>query len=279
MIWFNRLFPPFMVLFPLVFVLCTRAHPKRARDDAPRRMQRLWLVTLIALALHLVVQPWLESNPGSLEVLRRAWPLVLGTGGFMMIWFAFAMPALQAKHPGWRNLPNQGSPEPVRSASLTPRNTTSPISRGTWIMGWTLFGLCTGAIGWAITEGAPSVLLLSIAWWLGFSVYGSRASQVEAEPMDAAGSPELAEAWASLRSFKAWCFFSIGLLAMLGFAAVAVVTVYAPQSAGMSGAVLGTAGGIAGGVFGTVASIRRARINALLQELGEREGNGSAHVA
>ena len=39
------------------------------------------------------------------------------------------------------------------------------------------------------------------------------------------------------------------------------------------------AGGIAGGVFGTVASIRRARINALLQELGEREGNGSAHVA
>ena len=274
MLWFQRFFPAFMVLVPLAFTLIAGRHPERAHDDVPQRTRRLRVATLIALALHVTVQAWTESDPTGLRALRAAWPVGFGTGAFMLIWFALASPALQARQPGWRPMPHHGSPEPVRSASLTRRDTTTPISRGAWILGWALFGVCAGAVAWSIGKGAPAMLVLGLGWWLGFSVFGSRSSLIEAEPMDAAGSPELSEAWASLRSFKAWCFYSLGLLATIGFAGVAVLTVFAPDMAGMSGAALGTAAGIAGGVFGTIGSVRRARVNALLQELGTREANG-----
>jgi hypothetical protein len=145
-------------------------------------------------------------------------------------------------------------------------------------VGWIVFGLCVGATFWAIAQGAPAMLMLGLAFWIGLGVFGSRGTLTEAEPMDMAGSPELAEAWASLRGFKAWCFYGIGLVGTIGFAAVAVVTVYAPGVAGMSGALFGTAGGIAGGVFGTMGSVRRARVNALLQELAGNEANGPAQA-
>jgi hypothetical protein len=279
MIWFLRLFPAFMILFPLGFTLFAGRHPERASDEGTQLMRRLWSVTLAAITIHIAVVALTETDPEAWRLLRAAWPVGFGTGSFMVIWFGFAMKALQARQPGYRNLPNPGSPEPVRSASLTPRDTTSPVPRGAWFAGWAVFGLCAGATGWALLQGVPSMLILGLAFWLGMGVFGSQASLTEAEPMDTAGSPELAEAWGRLRSFKAWCFYGMGLIGTIGFAAVAVITVFAPGVAGMSGAIFGTAGGIAGGVFGTMASVRRARVNALLQELGTREANGPAQTA
>lgn len=279
MLWFHRLFPTFMILFPLAFTLFAGRHPERAHDDVPQRMRRLWFATLLALGLHVGMQAWIESDPTALELLRRAWPVAFGIGPFFVLWFVFAGPALQARQPGYRPMPHPGSPEPVRSASLVRRDSSCPISRGAWILGWTLFGLCSGAIAWSIAQGAPAMLVLGLGFWLGMGVVGSRSSLIEAEPMDAAGSPELAEAWASLRRFKSWIFYVAGLLGTVCFAGVAVMTVYAPDVAGMSGAVIGTAGGIAGGVFGTMASVRRARINELLQKLGASEVTGPGHTA
>ena len=185
MIWFQRLFPAFMVLFPLAFTLLAGRHPERAHDDVPQLMRRLWVATLIALALHIGMQSWIESDPTGLNLLRAAWPVGFGVGPFMVLWFGFAGRALQARQPGYRPMPNSRSREPVRSASLTRRDATSPLPRGAWVLGWTLFGLCVGAVGWSIAKGAPAMLMLGLFWWIGFSVFGSRASQVEAEPMDA----------------------------------------------------------------------------------------------
>jgi len=279
MFWFLRLYPAFMILFPLAFVLFSGRHPERAHDDVPQRMRVLWIVSLTALAVHLAGVALIESDPEGWRILRAAWPVGVGTGLFFVLWFGFGVPALQARQPGYRNMPNPGSPEPVRSASLTRRDTTSPISRGAWVIGWTVFGLCVGATVWAIAMGAPAMLMLGLTFWLGMGVFGSRGSLTEAEPMDMAGSPELAEAWARLRGFKAWGFYGIGLVGTIGFAVVAVVTVFVPDVAGMSGAIFGTAGGVAGGVFGTIASIRRARVNSLLQQLGADEAKGPAQTA
>ena len=97
MLWFQRLFPAFMVLVPLAFMLIAGRHPERAHDDAPQRTRLLWLATLTALALHVTVQAWIESDPTGLRALRAAWPVGFGTGAFMLIWFGFASPALQAR--------------------------------------------------------------------------------------------------------------------------------------------------------------------------------------
>lgn len=274
--WFLRLFPAFMILFPLAYTLFAGKHPDRANDDAAQRMRRLVVVTAVLLAVHVAVMVLLGNDPDRFRVLRQAWPVGFGTGMFFVVWFGFAMPALQARQPGYRPMPHAGSPEPVRSASLTPRDTNIPLPRGAWVLGWTLFGLCVGATVWAIVKGAPALLLLGWGFWLGMGVFGTRASQVEPEPMDASGSPELAEAWASLRRFKAWSFWALGLVGSMGFACVAVLTVFRPDIAGISGGVLGTAAGVTGGIIGTMGSVRRARVNALLQELGAREAERPA---
>ncbi len=66
MLWFQRFFPAFMILVPLAFTLIAGRHPERAHDDAPHHTRRLWIVTLIALALHVTVQAWTESDPTGL---------------------------------------------------------------------------------------------------------------------------------------------------------------------------------------------------------------------
>ena len=271
MLWFQRLFPVLMILFPLIFTLLTGRHSERAHEDARQRMRAVWGATLAALALHVGMEVWIESNPDGPTLQRFAWTTGFSIAAFFTLWFGLATPALQARHPGWRAMPHPGSTEPVRSASLTRRDTCNPVSRGAWALGWTLFVLCVVVVAWSISNGAPGMLVLGLGWWLGMSVFGSRGSLIEAEPMDAAGSAELAEAWAGLRRFKAWGFFALGLLGTIGFAVVSVLAVLAPRMAGMSGAVIGIGAGIAGGIFGTMGSVRRARVNALFQELSARE--------
>ncbi|HZM01272.1 MAG TPA: hypothetical protein VFD43_13580, partial [Planctomycetota bacterium] len=106
-----------------------------------------------------------------------------------------------------------------------------------------------------------------LGFWLLAGPLAVRGSQLEPEPLDARGSPELQAAYAAQRRFRAWGFYAFGLLGTLLFAAISVLMVYEPRAAGLAGGILGSAFGLAGGVFGTCASVHRARINRLLHEL------------
>jgi hypothetical protein len=284
MLWFDRLFPVFMLSFPAAFVLGVRAHARFALDTTPRLRRRVFRATAIGLVVHLAVQLALEVMQAERTGLRAAWTVLCATGGSLWLWFGFALPALAAAHPGWRSphgMPEPasdatrgGSPGAVRVASLAPRDRGGEIPASVWWTCWIIVAACSVAIAWAVGQGVSSVLLLGLGFWFGMAVFGTRKAPLEAEPRDAGGSPELAAAYASLRRFKVWCWLWMGLIGTLTFAVVGVVAAIEPRSAGWLGAVLGTSFGVAGGVFGVVASIRRARIHARLAEL-----EADAHVS
>ena len=75
MLWFHRLFPTLMILFPLAFTLLMGRQPAREHEDVPRRMAPLWIATLVALLLHAGMQSWIESDPMQLMQLNRASPV------------------------------------------------------------------------------------------------------------------------------------------------------------------------------------------------------------
>lgn len=261
MLWFDRIFPAAMVLWPALFTLFVkrRAH---ATPDSSERATRLWIATAVALALHAAMQTWLEGRAPEHLALARGWPTGYAVCASMLLWFRFAMPAIAARDAGWRA--PEGAEE--RRASLTPRHVHHPVPRGAWLAGWTLFALCAGVQVWAMTRGAHPVLLLGLTWWIFMAHFGARHAVLEPEPLDSAGSPELAASYASARHLKAWGFYALGLAGTLAFALVSALVVLDPRTAGFVGAAFGTALGLAGALFGTVASIRRARANRLLYE-------------
>lgn len=266
MIWFDRLFPVGMLLWPALLTSCVRPHPTLASPDAARALRRLWIATLIGLVIFGVGQAVLESMSAERTGLRAGWPVLTGTAGSMLLFFRFGMPALVARSPGWGG-PGQTKSQP-RVASLQPRDGADLLPSWAMPLGWTLFLLCAGATTWAITRGAHPTLLLGLSFWVTMG-WGARAAAREPEPLDAQGSASVQAAYRSARRLRAWGFWSLGLAGTLCFTAVAIVVIKQPISAGLLGAVGGTAIGVAGGVFGTIASISRARINNALQELAE----------
>jgi len=116
---------------------------------------------------------------------------------------------------------------------------------------------------------SPVAMLLGLGWWIGMAFFGTRATRLEPEPMDPAGSPELAASYATNRAFRSWIFFGFGVCGTVTYTFLAVALFFWPQSAGMLGAVLGSALGIGGATFGVVASVHRAKTQALLHELSE----------
>ncbi|GJM20876.1 MAG: hypothetical protein DHS20C15_07910 [Planctomycetota bacterium] len=266
MLWFDRLFPAVMLSWPVLVASCVKPHPTLAAPHAAQKLRRLWIATLLALALFGGVQALLESTQAERNGLRAGWPVLIGTAGSMLLFFRFAMPALIARSPGW------GGPGPrpsqARVASLQPRDGADLLPRWAMPLGWALFALSAAATTWAITRGAHPTLLLGLSFWVTMG-WGCRAAAREPEPLDAQGSASLRAAYRSARRLRAWGFWSVGVAGTLCFSAVAVVVVEHPVSAGMLGGVGGSAIGLAGGVFGTMASVSRARINSALQELSE----------
>lgn len=265
MLWFHRLFPFFMIVAPLVFTWFVRVDPEHRREDLSRRTRRLWVVTAAALAIHGAVRFGLETAAVESRALTMVWTQAFSLFCFFALWFGLALPVLQSRQPGWGS--TTGARHVSRSASLKPRESIEVLPRSALILGWVVFAVCSIVVGWSISLGAPWLLALGLAWWIGMGVFASKASALEPEPLDERGSATLVEAWERLRRFKAWSFFLLGLMATIGFTAVAVAVIVAPQHAGRAGAAVGIAAGLAGAVLGGLASVRRARVNALLEEL------------
>lgn len=263
MIWFQRLFPAFMLLWPALLTSCVKRHPTLAAPDAERALRRLWVFTALALVVFTAVQVALELTLPERHGLRAGWPIVVGSAGSMALFFRAAMPALIARSPGWGG---PGARPATRTASLEARDGADLLPRWAMPLGWIVCALCAAVMAWAISRGAPAALLLGLGFWLGMGL-GCRAAAREPEPLDAQASASVREAYRSARRLRAWGFWSLGLAGTLCFTVVAALAVERPMTAGLAGAVGGTLIGVAGGVFGTVASISRARINTALHEL------------
>lgn len=274
MIWFDRLFPVFMVVHPLFFAIFVKTKQTAAEpSELQRLMRRLFAATGFALFLHIGVQMALEATHPERDLMRAAWPTLIGTLGCILIWGLFAAPAMAAKNAAWGNdsvgespLTSAKAGAPTRSASLKPRHLSDPISARAWGFGWTLFGACTLVTIWSIAAGAPALLLLGLGWWVGMAVFGARQNLMEAEPRDQMGSEAVDESYRSLRAFRSWSFYWLGLAGTVAFTFTAAMVLLWPGTSGMIGAILGTSLGAAGAIFGVLASFRRVRINELLLE-------------
>jgi hypothetical protein len=270
MLWFDRLFPVLMLLFPALFTLFVKVQPGGDETRARQLAAGLWMATLVGLALHAGVQIAHETT-GSIPVhLHRAWIVVFPMIGFMLLWFGLAGRVLAARHPGWRNTNDET--RTTRAASLAPRHEDVPEPQGLLLAGWCLYGLCVAATAWAIWESGNPLPILGLMFWPCF-VWGAKASRLEPEPMDVSGSPELEAEYAAFRRFRSSGFVLCGMAGGLLFAGTAVLMVLRPEWAGFVGGVGGASVGIIGGVFGSLASVRRARIQSRLRDL-ESGANG-----
>ena len=273
MLWFDRLYPACLILAPALVALCVKAVDEQ-RDRARERalVVRLWGFTVAALSVHVALQLAFDGGLLEQQGLRRGFTTAFPLLTFFPLWFACASPLLALRNPGWRAA--QALQPVQRSASLAPRHTHDPVSRGTWVAGWTVFAGCVAGTIWAVVQAGHPLLLLGLAFWPAFAA-GARASRLESEPRDAAGSPELAAAWAGYRSFRAHAFLVCGSGGSLMFASAGVLMAVRPEAAGLVGGLGGALVGVAGGVFGTLASFKRARIQRLLAELASHDPAGA----
>ncbi len=268
-------FWPIMILSPAVWLTCVRtpAGVEVDRDQIARLTRWVWISTLLAIALYV-----------TLLILWAGFPKPMMLGAIAPA-FTLTLRALPLKNPDW------GPHDPnvnTRTASLVNRRPTMPVTRAWWLLAWVAaLGLLIAAASrglfafevlpdrnervmwyWAMFMTAFGPFMVASAMW------AVAKTREEPEPRDAANDQRLEESYASLRNFRAWCFYWLFAITMpVGFSGFGVVMAWAPVSAnlggalGMGGGILGSVIGIAGAVFGTVAGLRRVRINRELREL------------
>jgi len=289
---FMLIFVPVMLLFPLVFAALV---PNRAVDDSARIKARGLLLTL-AMSTAVLLAIWVGLV---LTGLRFNFAMIIA--GFWWpwvfpLWFFLAMPAIVAKNPYWGCAVGGGSASGgVRTASLVNRERTSPVTRAMWAVPITLFvlilaaiaarGLLPFGVGPYPGDSAvdPEAARVSYAeaersrWILSLVVFGSvfafllailprslRRTLSEPEPMDAAGSPELAELYAAQRRKRVLgLFWGPGVVLPLCIGSVSVLQAWFPQNWiawGLIGSIGGSILGICGAIFGTWMMVERAKI-------------------
>ncbi len=270
-VFIEIVFPLLMLLFPLAFCQFIATKPDAEADASARaalirRVQRrlnLWTgVAVLGFAALLA----LDRAAGT-EIARYAWI------ASFPLWFGTAMPLLQSKDPGWQPL---ARPAGQRAASLARRDLPPPALRVARLAAWglwlplaitTLVLLARGQSGnwWLLVFPAMGAV------WLIIGTYAASMSAIEAEPMDAAGTPALAQAYAELRAIKHGAWFGITALAMLVFCLPALLVAWDEQA--MLGAAIWTGAGgggfvgVLGGVFGVIADVKRSRIRRLYGDL------------
>jgi hypothetical protein len=278
------IFVPVMLVVPLVFAALV---PNRAVDDSARIKVR-GLMTVLALSTAVLLAVWLglvlvgRGFSGGMIIAGFWWPW------FFPLWFGLAMPLIRAKNPGW-GLANQealGGSGAVRTASLVNRERESPVTRAMWAMavvahiagiaaiaarGLMPFPMESSGAG---DEAAATAQRLQWQLFLGLSCLGPigllwlpqmlRAMRTEPEPMDAAGSRELADLYAAQRRRRVLGMFWInGVAGPLAIAGTFALAVWFPNLGGWWGVVGGVGGsvvGIGGAIFGVRMSAERARI-------------------
>jgi len=289
---FMLIFVPVMLLFPLVFAALV---PNRAVDDSARIKARGLLLTL-AMSTAVLLAIWVGLV---LTGLRFNFAMIIA--GFWWpwvfpLWFFRAMPAIVAKNPYWGCAVGGGSASGgVRTASLVNRERTSPVTRAMWAVPITLFVLILAAIAArgllpfgvgpypgdsAVDPEAARVAYAEAErsrWILSLVVFGSvfafllailprslRRTLSEPEPMDAAGSPELAELYAAQRRKRVLgLFWGPGVVLPLCIGSVSVLQAWFPQNGsawGLIGSIGGSILGICGAMFGTWMMVERAKI-------------------
>jgi hypothetical protein len=215
---------------------------------------------------------------------------------FFPLWFFLAMPTIVAKNPYWGWTVGGGSASGgVRTASLVNRERTSPVTRAMWAVPITLFvvilaaiaarGLLPFGVGPYPGDSAvdPEAARVAYAeaersrWILSLVVISSvfgfllailprslRRTLSEPEPMDAAGSRELAELYAAQRRKRVLgLFWGTGVLLPACVGSFSVLQAWFPQNGSTWGLISGIGGsilGICGAIFGTWMTVERAKI-------------------
>ncbi|MBM3222013.1 MAG: hypothetical protein FJZ38_25670, partial [Candidatus Rokubacteria bacterium] len=269
------IFVPLMLLFPLAFAALV---PNRAVDDSARIKSRGLLLTL-AMSTAVLLAIWVGLV---LTGLRFNFAMIIAGfwwPWFFPLWFFLAMPAIVAKNPYWGWTVGSGSASGgVRTASLVNRERTSPVTRAMWAVPITLFVLILAAIAArgllpfgvgpypgdsAVDPEAARVAYAEAErsrWILSLVVFGSvfafllailprslRRTLSEPEPMDAAGSPELAELYAAQRRKRVLgLFWGSGVVLPLCIGSVSVLQAWFPQN----GSAWGLIGSIGGSILG-----------------------------
>ncbi len=295
-------FVPVMLLFPLVFAALV---PSRPADDSVRIKARGLLLTL-AMSTAFLLAIWVglvvtgPRFPFALILANFWWPW------FFPLWFFLAMPAIAAKNPYWGWTVGGGSASGgVRTASLVNRERKSPVTRAMWAVPITLFALVLAAIAvrGLLPFGAgahpgdaavdPEAARVAYAeaersrWLLSLVVFGSvvgfllailprglRRTLSEPEPMDAAGSSELADLYAQQRRKRVLgLFWGTGVVLPCCVGAFSVLQAWFPLAGstwGLIGGIGGSLLGIGGAIFGTWMTVERAKIAEVRARLDAR---------
>jgi hypothetical protein len=286
------IFPPLMLAFPWVFAILV---PNRVTENSGRiqvrgQMQVLALSTMTLLAIWLGLVLASLNFPLAFSIANFWW------GWFFPLWFLFAMPAIAAKNPTWSgNSRPAAEANGLRTASLVNRERRSPVTRAMWLIPisvYLLFLVAIAARGLmpfpagdiaADTTAEPAVSRVAAAsaerfrWLISLAVYGGvfgfllallpyslRLSLIEAEPLDAAGSVELAELYERQRRKRVLgLFWGSGVLLPFCLGLFGTLQIWYPDLGslwGLVGGIGGTLLGIAGALFGIQMTIERARI-------------------
>jgi hypothetical protein len=216
--------------------------------------------TLAWLSTHHPEQAWLAT------LVRVGWI------GYAPLWTMGTMRILALKQPAVDQGPS------VRVATLFNRERLNPIQRWHWLILWGI-SLCLVVLilcspspvrgWWAAGYAAQVLLTAAILPW------GLRLSLAEPEPMDAAASPALAQAYGEFRSAKLKALFwllGVGMLALFGSAAALATWMPSGEWAAWLGALGGSSIGIAGAIVGVYFGSRRAKLAAYKAQLDQRLG-------
>lgn len=284
---FELLFPPVMLLVPLLCVAFVRNRDATAAHALEIRGRKVALVVATAFALTLWLGCALQAPRSNIRafaiVARYSWVM------FFPLWFGLAMPIAQlaTTQQAAAGLPHGN----VRVASLVNRARKHPIARRQWLLAGTLGLLGLAALGsrWFgepfADERARTAFLWQLAGQAGLLAlvalvlpFSLRRMLLEPEPLDAHGNPKLQRMYDDLRTARARSLFwvlGVATPAMFATAFSIVAWTGIGELGGWLGALGGSAIGLCGATIGVISGLRRMRIAAFKQKLDAQGEQGS----
>lgn len=266
--WFYWLFPPIMTALPLAMVWGS----DYILPPAPKTSFRRWGLLLLPIAIAAIIAAYLSALAafGNVRWVTHGLAYL-----YFPVWgFAMALTIRPDPDFGERNLRRV-----ERTASLTPRIKTSPVTPAWWIAAWGMTVVGVALLVVAALATAPSVLMIiilvavSAVFSLGLTHWTLPRTLEEPEPLAADSNPLLKDEYERFRNQRAKTFFAlfgIGMPCLLLLFGAGFV--WAAGSAA-SGSTLGIIGGVAGSLFGLIgaafgvsADLKRKRLREMLHQ-------------